>query len=130
MKRNINLNITFKEHAIKSKIHYLHCDNCRGQNRNSFIMWYMCLCSILGLNDYIECSVLIPYHTSFRLPNLITEAYVSSISQLGDVVSASVMKTINIRITAYKTQIPERLLKLLVTGKLTWIKKKSRKFPT
>lgn len=93
----------FKEFAIKSQKINLHCDNCRGQNKNNYLMHYLCMRTILRLNDDIECSFMMPYHTRFGpdwcfglIKLKYKRSYVSSVSQLGDVVSGSTTKTINV----------------------------------
>ena len=93
----------FKEFAPRAKKLNLHCDNCRGQNKNNYVMQYLCMRSILRLNDDIECSFMIPYHTRFGpdwcfglIKLKYKRSYVSSVSQLGDVVSKSTTKKINV----------------------------------
>ena len=93
----------FKEFAIKARKVYLHCDNCRGQNKNNYLMQYLCMRTILRLNDNIECSFMIPYHTRFGpdwcfglIKLRYKRSYVSSASQLGDVVLGSTTKNINV----------------------------------
>ena len=66
-------------------------------------MQYLCMRSILRLNDDIECSFMIPYHTRFGpdwcfglIKLKYKRSYVSSVSQLGDAVSKSTTKNINV----------------------------------
>lgn len=41
----------------------LHADNCSGQNKNRFILWYLCWRVICGLNDRIDLYFLVSGHT-------------------------------------------------------------------
>ena len=78
----------FKEFAIRARKINLHCDNGRGQNKNNYVMQYLCMRAILRLNDDIECSFMIPYHTRFGpdwcfglIKLKYKRSYVSSVSQ-------------------------------------------------
>ena len=52
-------------HALKSKRYLFHCDNCRGQNKNNYVMQYMSWRTLVGLNTDVEVSFMVPYHTWF-----------------------------------------------------------------
>lgn len=41
----------------------LHADNCSGQNKNRFVLWYLCWRVFCGLNDQIDLYFLISGHT-------------------------------------------------------------------
>ena len=91
------------ENAIKCKNVNPHCDNCRGQNKNNAVIQYLCLRTLRGLNSNTELSFMLPYHTRFGPDwcfGLITmkykHSYVSSISQLAEVVLTPIPKSINI----------------------------------
>ena len=91
------------ENATKCKNLNQHCDNCRGQKKNNAVIQYLCLRTLRGLNSNIELSFMLPYRTRFgpdRCFGLIKmkykHSYVSSISQLAEVVLASTTKSINI----------------------------------
>lgn len=93
----------FKNHAIKSKQLYLHCDNCRGQNKNNCVMQYLCLRVLLGLNTDIECSFMIPYHTRFGpdwcfglIKLKYKRSFINSVAQLSECVDKSTHKNINV----------------------------------
>ena len=91
------------ENAINCKNLNLHCDNCRGQNKNNGVIHYLCLRTLRGLNSNIELSFMLPYHTRFGpdwcfglIKMKYKHSYVSSISQLAEVVLTSTTKSINI----------------------------------
>ncbi|PXF42478.1 hypothetical protein BWQ96_07787 [Gracilariopsis chorda] len=41
----------------------LHADNCAGQNKNRFVLWYLCWRVLMDLNDSIELCFFIAGHT-------------------------------------------------------------------
>ena len=43
----------------------LHCDNCAGQNKNNFVLWYCAWRVAVGLHKSISLNFLIPGHTKF-----------------------------------------------------------------
>lgn len=106
----------FKNFAIKCKTINLHCDNCRGQNKNNAVMHYFLLRTLLGLNENIECSFMIPYHTRFApdwcfglIKLKYKRSYVSSVKQLADVVNQSIHWGINVaqHISDPETQVTQ-----------------------
>ena len=42
-----------------------HCDNCSGQNKNRFLMYYMMYRILAGLHDDVVVSFLPVGHTKF-----------------------------------------------------------------
>ncbi len=93
----------FENHAKGYRSVHLHCDNCVGQNKNNCLMDYLCTRIIKGLNDNIECSFMMPYHTRFGpdwcfglIKQKYRKSYISSISQIADAVTNSTAKAINI----------------------------------
>ena len=44
---------------------HVHCDNCSGQNKNRFMMQYLCWRVMAGSNKSITVSFLIVGHTNF-----------------------------------------------------------------
>ena len=43
----------------------MHADNCSGQNKNSFVIWYLLWRTLSGLHEQITLSFLIAGHTKF-----------------------------------------------------------------
>ncbi|XP_038055787.1 uncharacterized protein LOC119727794, partial [Patiria miniata] len=43
----------------------LHCDNCSGQNKNNFVMWYFVWRTLHGFHDNVAVNFLIAGHTKF-----------------------------------------------------------------
>lgn len=41
----------------------IHADNCAGQNKNRYVLWYLCWRVLIGLNNSIELCFLIAGHT-------------------------------------------------------------------
>jgi len=44
----------------------LHCDNCSGQNKNRYVLWYFCWRVIMGLEKSITLYFLVAGHTKNR----------------------------------------------------------------
>lgn len=43
----------------------LHADNCSGQNKNNYVLGYLCWAVLVGLCHDVEISFMIPGHTKF-----------------------------------------------------------------
>ena len=52
-------------HGLVEKRVHFHCDNCSGQNKNRFLMFYMMYRILCGLHDDIKISFLPVGHTKF-----------------------------------------------------------------
>ena len=52
-------------HGLGEKKVHFHCDNCTGQNKNRFLMFYMMYRILMGLHDEIQVSFLPVGHTKF-----------------------------------------------------------------
>ena len=52
-------------HGFSEKKVHFHCDNCCGQNKNRFLMYYMMYRILAGLHDEIVVSFLPVGHTKF-----------------------------------------------------------------
>ena len=91
------------DHSVNCKNLQFHCDNCRGQNKNNAVIQYMCNRLFQGFNSNIEVSFMLPYHTRFGpdwcfglIKMKYKHSYISSISDLAEVVLLSTTKEINI----------------------------------
>lgn len=74
----------------------LHCDNCSGQNKNRFVLWYCSWRCSIGLHQTITLNFLIAGHTKFAPDGcfgLIKKSFrrnvVSSLSELAAVINES-----------------------------------------
>jgi hypothetical protein len=87
----------FFENYSLGEVHVqLHCDNCSGQNKNCYVLWYLAWRISQGLHKSISLNFLIAGHTKFSPDwcfGLLKRAFkrnaVSCLSQLEDVVNNS-----------------------------------------
>ncbi len=55
----------FRLHGLGEKRARLHADNCVGQNKNNFVMWYLMWRVMNGLHEEMTLSFMVPGHTKF-----------------------------------------------------------------
>lgn len=55
----------FQQHGYGEKTASIHFDNCSGQNKNNFVLWYALWRVIVGLHVVIEYSMMVAGHTKF-----------------------------------------------------------------
>lgn len=55
----------FQNHGLGKTQALLYADNCSGQNKNSYFIWFLAWRTILRLHDSINYSFLIAGHTKF-----------------------------------------------------------------
>ena len=74
----------------------LHCDNCPGQNKNRFVLWYCAWRVSIGLHERINLNFIITGHTKFAPDGcfgLLKQAFrrhaVSSLDEFQSVVNGS-----------------------------------------
>ena len=86
----------FEIHGLGETRAHLHADNCSGQNKNNYFIWYLAWRMILQLHESINYSFLIAGHTKFgpdRSFGIIKRAYkvnfISSLYEFADMVEAS-----------------------------------------
>ena len=92
----------FQNHGLGETHVHLHADNCSGQNKTNYFIWYLAWRTILQLDESINYSFLIAGHTKFgpdRCFGMIKKAYkvkfVSSLYELADMVDASSTNGLN-----------------------------------
>ncbi|MCP4104021.1 MAG: hypothetical protein GY749_00550, partial [Desulfobacteraceae bacterium] len=59
------LDAYFRLHGIGEEEASLHADNCTGQNKNNYVIWYLMWRVMNGLHKRITLSFMIPGHTKF-----------------------------------------------------------------
>ena len=55
----------FTNHGMGETKALIHADNCAGQNKNNYFLWYLAYRTIIGLNHDIEYSFMCVGHTKF-----------------------------------------------------------------
>lgn len=55
----------FRLHGLGEEEATLHADNCTGQNKNNYVIWYLMWRVMHGLHKRISLSFMIPGHTKF-----------------------------------------------------------------
>lgn len=80
----------------------LHCDNCSGQNKNRFVLWYLAWRVMRGLHTNITVNFMPPGHTKFApdwcfglLKKKFRHAEVHCLDDLCHVVENSTLRGIN-----------------------------------
>ena len=86
----------FATHGCGETYAHLHADNCTGQNKKRFMMYYLALRVLAGLHDEITLSFLLVGHTKFAPDwcfGLAKQCYrktnVSSLDDIANTVSRS-----------------------------------------
>ena len=55
----------FEHHGLGETSVHLHADNCSGQNKNKYMMWYLMWRTMVGLHEEVKISFLPVGHTKF-----------------------------------------------------------------
>ena len=81
----------------------INADNCGGQDKNNFVIWYYCWRILCRLHNSILCSFLIAGHTKFSpdwcfglVKQSFRRRFVSSLFDLMGVVDKSTVSGVNI----------------------------------
>lgn len=90
------LHYFFENFGLGEASVHLHCDNCSGQNKNNFVLWYCAWRVATGLHKSISLNFLVAGHTKFAPDwcfGLLKQAFrrhaVSSLSCMESVVNGS-----------------------------------------
>ena len=59
------LHFFFRNYGLGEKHLDFYCDNCAGQNKNKFLLWYLCWRTLKGLHQTITLNFLLAGHTKF-----------------------------------------------------------------
>ena len=86
----------FEYHGLGETSVHLHADNCSGQNKNNYFVWYLAWRTILQLHLSVRYSFLIAGHTKFApdrcfgiIKKLYKQNYISSIYEFANMVESS-----------------------------------------
>ena len=92
----------FENHGLGETVAHLHADNCAGQNKNNYFLWYLPWRTLMLLHQSITYSFLIAGHTKFgpdRCFGLIKKAYkvmfISSLYEFAQLVETSSSARVN-----------------------------------
>ena len=97
------LHYVFENHGIGETEVHLHADNCCGQNKNSYVPWYLAWRVMVGLHQSCTYSFLIVGHTKFAcdwcfglLKQSFRKCFVSSLYELATVVDTLTVSGVNV----------------------------------
>ena len=86
----------FESFGVGEKTVHLHCDNCSGQNKNRYVLWYFLWRVMRGLHTEVTMNFMPAVHTKFApdwcfglLKRRFRRAEVSCLNDLCDVVTES-----------------------------------------
>jgi len=97
------LDYFFANYGLGESVAHLHCDNCSGQNKNKFMIWYLLWRVCTGKHDEITLNFLITGHTKFAPDwcfGLLKQTYrrtpMYCLSDIAAVVNSSTVSGVNI----------------------------------
>ncbi|XP_072175269.1 uncharacterized protein [Diadema setosum] len=97
------LHYFFRCFGLGEKVAHLHCDNCAGQNKNKFVLWYLAWRCIHKLHMEIDLNFMVAGHTKFAPDygfGLLKKRYraseVSTLQDIVDVVRSSSPSGLNV----------------------------------
>jgi len=86
----------FEHHGLGETSVHLNADNCSGQNKNNYFIWYLAWRTILQLHHSVRYSFLIAGHTKFgpdRCFGIVKKSYklnyISSVYEFANMVESS-----------------------------------------
>ena len=90
------LHYFFRMFGLGEKVANLHCDNCSGQNKNRYVLWYLAWRVIHKLHEEITLNFMVAGHTKFApdygfglLKLRYRASEVSTLQDIADVVTSS-----------------------------------------
>jgi len=93
----------FEKWGLGEKHLNLHCDNCSGQNKNNYVLWYLAWRVIKGLHSSITINFMVPGHTKFApdwcfglMKQTYRRTHVSSLADICNAVSSSTLTEVNV----------------------------------
>ena len=97
------LHYFFANHGLGETEVLLHADNCCGQNKNSYVLWYLTWRVMVGLHQSCTYSFLIVGYTKFAcdwcfglLKQSFRKSFVSLLYELATVVDTSTVRGVNV----------------------------------
>lgn len=93
----------FSNHGLGETDVHLHADNCSGQNKNKYLLWYWAWRTITGLHNSCTYSFLLVGHTKFAcdwcfglLKQKVRKTFISSLFDLANAVEESTVSGVNV----------------------------------
>ncbi|XP_055955699.1 uncharacterized protein LOC126815989 isoform X1 [Patella vulgata] len=93
----------FETYGLGEKDLDMHCDNCSGQNKNRYMLWYLAWRVMHGLHRTVTLNFLITGHTKFApdwcfglIKQKFRKTRVCSLDEMSEVVSNSTTTGVNI----------------------------------
>ena len=97
------LHYFFRSYGLGEKHAQLHCDNCSGQNKNRYLLWYLAWRTMHGLHHSISLNFLLAGHTKFSpdfcfglVKKSIQKSSISTLADIAEAVERSAENTMNI----------------------------------
>ena len=94
------LHFFFENYGLGEKRVQLHCDNCSGQNKNNFVLWYFAWRVMKGLHSEVNINFMPAGHTKFApdwcfglLKRAFRRSEVSCLDDLCEVVEESTARS-------------------------------------
>ena len=86
----------FESFGIGEKTIHLHCDNCSGQNKNRYVLWYFLWHVMRGLHTEVTMNFMPAGHTKFAPDWCFRRAEVSCLTNLCVVTESTPVAKVNI----------------------------------
>ena len=93
----------FSQFGLGENVVHLHCDNCSGQNKNKYVMWYLLWRCMHGLHESVHVHFMVVGHTKFApdwcfglMKQRFRRTPVSSLEEMVGVVRDSTSTGVNI----------------------------------
>ena len=93
----------FSNHGLGESDVHLHADNCTGQNKNNYLLWYWAWRTMSGLHNSCTYSFLMVGHTKFAcdwcfglLKQKVRKTFISSLFDLASAVDESTVSGVNV----------------------------------